>query len=161
MKRVLPRPILAATVFATWLALNETLHPAHLLLAALLALTLPRWLGRLIPAARVASRPLVALRLLGRLLRDIVVSNLQVARRILGPESAIHPGFVWMPLRLRDPYATATLAAIVTVTPGTLSADISADGRWLLIHALDAGDERSLLESVRRRYEDPLLELFP
>lgn len=161
MKRLLPRPILAAAVFATWLALNETLHPAHLVLAALLALALPRWLGPLLPAAPVALRPLVVLRLLGRLLQDIVVSNLQVARRILGPESAIHPGFVWLPLRLRNPYGTATLAAIVTMTPGTLSADVSADGRWLLIHALDLGDERALLESVRRRYEEPLLELFP
>ncbi len=161
MKLLLPHPWTSAAIAATWLLLNQSLHPGHLTLAALLALLVPlTWRG-LLPEDVRLRRPGIALLLLGRLLCDIVVSNLQVARRILGPEAAIRPRFVWVPLDTRNPYTVAALAAIITMTPGTLSADVTEDHAWLLVHAFDVDDEQALIRWIKTRYEQPLSQVLP
>jgi len=91
---------------------------------------------------------------------DIVLSNIEVARRILGPEDAIKPAFVWVPLDLTDPHAIVSLAGIITMTPGTLSAELSPDRLHLLVHAFNVDDEAALIAQIKARYEAPLKEIF-
>ena len=151
----------SVVVFLTWLALVGEVGPGQVAFALLLALGIPWLLGGLWPDDLVVRRPRLALRLLLRLLGDIVVANLQVAALILGPEARLRPRFIWVPLALRNRYAISTFAAMITLTPGTLSADLSPDGRWLLVHALDVEDEQAVVESLKRRYESPLSEILP
>ncbi len=161
MKHVLLfAPATSGAVFGLWLLLNNTFHPAHVALGAALALTLPRVTGRLQSAAARVRKPRTLLRLLQVVLWDIVISNIAVARQILGREAELHPRFVWVPLDIREPYGISTLAAIITMTPGTLSADLSADRRHLLVHALHAPDADAIVAEIKRRYEAPLMEIF-
>ena len=160
MKRWFPAPLLSATLFAVWLLLNNTLDPAHLVLGAALAILVPRFTERLRPQRPRIRRPLVVVRLGLVVLWDIVLSNIEVARRILGPEAAIRPAFVWVPLDLTDPHAIVSLAGIITMTPGTLSAEVSADRRHLLVHAFNVDDEAGLVAQIKARYEAPLKEIY-
>jgi len=160
VKRLLPAPLLSATLFLTWLLLNSTVDPAHLVLAAALAVVVPWFTEALRPERPRVRRPLAIVRLGLVVLWDIVLSNIDVARRILGPESAIKPRFVWVPLSLSDPHAILSLAGIITMTPGTLSADLSADRRYLLVHAFNVDDEAALIAQIKARYEAPLKEIF-
>jgi multicomponent K+:H+ antiporter subunit E len=155
------RPLGSLVVLVTWLLLNGSMSLGHLLFGALLGLLVPALLGRLWPEGLVVRRPLRALRLLVTLLGDIVLANLQVARLILGPEATLRSRFIWIPLELRNPYAIATLAAMVTLTPGTVSADVAGNGRWLLVHSLDEPDDKALIATIKRRYEAPLAEILP
>ncbi|MCC7327412.1 MAG: Na+/H+ antiporter subunit E [Burkholderiales bacterium] len=161
MKRLLPHPLLSLLLCATWLALNDTIAPAHLLLGALL--------GWLIPLAGVGladgdwprlRRPGVLLRLSFVVLYDIIASNIEVARRVLGPETAIHPRFVEVPLDLTDDWAITALALIITMTPGTLTSDVAADRSHLLVHAFHVDDAAALVAAIKSRYEAPLKEIF-
>jgi multicomponent K+:H+ antiporter subunit E len=164
MSRVFPSPLASALVFVVWLLLNNTLDPAHVVLALLLAVALPWITAPLRPDVPRIRRWDVALRLALVLLRDIAMSNIDVARRILGPEAAIQPRFVWVPLTLRNPHGVLTLAGMITMTPGTISAELSPDRRHLLVHALhvDGGDEGAaqLVATIKRRYEQPLIQIF-
>ena len=160
MKSRFPAPLLSATLFAVWLLLNNTLDPAHLVLGAALAIFVPRFTEGLRPQRPRIRRPLVVVRLGLVVLWDIVLSNIEVARRILGPEAAIRPAFVWVPLDLTDPHAIVSLAGIITMTPGTLSAELSPDGRHLLVHAFNVDDEAALIAQLKARYEAPLKEIF-
>jgi multicomponent K+:H+ antiporter subunit E len=81
---------------------------------------------------------------------------MDVAKRVLGPESAIRPAFVWVPLDIQDPHGIVALAGIITLTPGTLSSDLSEDRRHLLVHALHCEDEAALVADIKARYEAPL-----
>lgn len=157
--RVLPSPVSSLAILVLWLLLNG-LSPAHALLGVLLALALPR----LLPAPAIASpplgAPLVAARLVLVVLYDIVKANIEVALRILGPEDAIHPAFVWVPLDLRSPQGIAVFASIITMTPGTLSCEVSEDRRWLLVHALHTDDPAAVAVEVKARYERPLMAVF-
>ena len=157
MQHLFPQPATSAALFATWLLLNQSLAAGQILLAALLAVLIPSGVAALRPRLK---RPGVALRLAGVFLWDVVASNVEVARRVLGPEDAIRPSFVWVPLELSDPHAIVTLAAIVTLTPGTLSADLTADRRHLLVHAFNVDDAGALVAGIKRRYERPLKEIF-
>jgi multicomponent K+:H+ antiporter subunit E len=153
--------MLSLTVFVVWLLLMATVEPAHLLLAAVLAVGLPLVAQRLRDQRARMRRPLLAARLGLRVLWDIGLSNIEVARRILGRESRIHPGFVWVPLDIRNGHGIAALAGIITMTPGTLSAELSADQRHLLVHCFHLEDAAATVAQIKRDYETPLREIFP
>jgi multicomponent K+:H+ antiporter subunit E len=160
MQRLLPAPLLSATLFVVWPVLNQSWSLGQLLLGALLALAVP-WLTEPVRTQRPCiRRPWVVLRLGLTVLADIVTSNLEVAQLILGDESKIRPGFIWLPLTITDPHGMVTLAGIITMTPGTLSVDFSSNRRHLLIHAFNLEDEAALIETIKTRYERPLLEIF-
>ena len=160
MKRVCPQPLVSVLLLFVWLALNNTLHPAHLLLGAALAIGIPWWTARhTVSTPRIKQAfTIVILGLI--VLYDIVKSNIDVAILILGPESRIKPSFVWVPLDLTDPHAKAALAGIITMTPGTLSSDFSEDEKYLLVHALNVDDAAQLVFDIKNRYELPLKEIF-
>jgi multicomponent K+:H+ antiporter subunit E len=164
VKRILPAPLLSATLFATWLLLNNSLAAAQIVLGLLLAVAVPlvtAGQGESVAGKRRLRRGVIAAEVALRVLGDIVVSNIEVARRILGRESALRPRFVWVPLDIRDPRGIAVLMAVVTLTPGTVSADLSPDRRRLLVHGLHVPDEGELVATVKRRYEASLMEIFP
>ena len=158
--RLLPSPLLSLLLAVIWPVLNQSWSLGHLLLGALLAILIPIFTERLRADRPVLRRPGVMLRLFFIVLKDIITSNIDVARLILGRESAIRPGFVWVPLSIDDPHGIVLLAGIITMTPGTLSADVSADRRYLLVHAFNINDQAELIASIKARYEAPLMEIF-
>ena len=92
---------------------------------------------------------------------EIVRSNIAVARVVLNlVRHEVRSGFVQIPLELRDPHGLAALAAIVTATPGTVWAGLSADGKILTLHILDIEDEQKWIRYIKDRFERPLLRIF-
>lgn len=163
MRRVLAEPLLSLVLFASWLMLAGSLSAGHVVLGAALAVGVP-WLTRRWRPER--PRPVLgaaALHLAATVVRDIVESNIAVARLILGDERRITPRLVRVPLAIRDPHGVVALAGIVTMTPGTLSARLSDDCTELLVHAFDVesdGAQAALVAHVQRRYERPLMTIF-
>jgi multicomponent K+:H+ antiporter subunit E len=161
--RWVPHPWLSALLLVAWLWLNNTVHPGHLVLGAMLALAIPAFTRRFWPDPIPVHRPVALLQYLLLVLYDVVVANLQVAVLILGPASRWRPAFVRVPLELRTDFAVSVLASTVTLTPGTVSVDVeeAPDGRRVLVvHALRCTDERELVESIRQRYERRLREIL-
>lgn len=166
MKRIAPTPWLSLFLLGVWLLLNDTLAPGQIVLGTVLALALP-WLTAGVrrrdarPGPSRGRRAFVLARLLLRVAGDIVLSSFDVARRVLGPQSALEAGFVWVPLELRDARGISLLMSMVCLTPGTVTADLSADRRHLLIHALHLPDAAAMIADIKQRYEAPLREIFP
>jgi multicomponent K+:H+ antiporter subunit E len=101
------------------------------------------------------------IRLSALVLADIVRSNIAVARIVLGIGGRERrSGFVDIYLELRDPYALAALACIITSTPGTLWVNFDAKNGALTIHVLDLIDESEWTRTIKGRYERLLLEIF-
>lgn len=163
LQRGLPSPSTSVVLLLGWLMLNESASAGQWLLGAALAIAIPAVLAPLRPTrVRVRAWP-VLLRLIGVVLWDIVRSNIDVARRVLGREADIAPRFLWVPLDVQDPLAIVLLAGIITTTPGTISAELSDDRRWLLVHALHAPDDdaaAAIAADIKARYEAPLQEIF-
>jgi len=160
MTRILPHPVLSATLMVLWLLLVNELSAGHLLLGALLGWAVPLYTARFWPEEVRIRRPLVLLRFTLVVLYDIVVANVTVARLILGPAERMQPAFVNMPLALRSEAAISLLASTISLTPGTVSAFLSADRRCLIIHCLHTTEPDELIATIRRRYEQPLKEVL-
>lgn len=161
MKRLINALLLPLFLLVLWLMLNDTLAPGQILLGAVLAALLS-WAARSFRPLRATLRhPLTILRLLGHVATDIGRSNLAVARIVwLGKRANATPGYIRLPIKLRDPHALAALACILTFTPGTVWSDFSEDDGLLTLHVLDLKDENEWLTIVTERYEKPLMEIF-
>lgn len=158
--RWLPHPWLSLLLVITWQLLLNSISVGTLLLGALLGWAIPLMTHVFWSHPPVPHRPLVLLGFVVRVLFDIVVANLQVARWILGPTQALQPSFVEYPLQLSEEFAISLLASTISLTPGTVSADISDDRRTLLIHGLNVADPDELIRTIKQRYETPLMEVF-
>jgi multicomponent K+:H+ antiporter subunit E len=156
----LPHPALTACLIALWMMVNDSLSFGHLLLGTVFAIGVPLLTRAFWPEAPRVARWGLLLRYLLVLLVDIVVANFRVASLVLRPAGRLRPGFVWFPVALHDPFALTVLASTVSLTPGTVSVDLTEDGRHLLIHALDLRDPDGLVRQIKTRYEAPLGEIF-
>ncbi|MEO5658836.1 MAG: Na+/H+ antiporter subunit E [Polaromonas sp.] len=152
-------PWLSMLLALSWLLLQHTLAPFHLFSAILIGLVVPRLLHRFLPISG-SIRLLPAVRLLLLVLWDIVVSNIEVARLVLGPMARLQPAWVKVPLALSHPTAISLLASIITTTPGTVSCTIDEQGRYILVHALNCIDPAQMVADIQARYERPLLAIF-
>ena len=159
--RVFPSIPQSITVFVFWLLMAEDATAGTVLMAAFLAWLMPHIASRLEREfARLGEVwRLVPLGL--RLLRDIVVANITVAVQVLGPERKLRPGFIWVPLDLTNIHGISALTSVITLTPGTVTADLSKDRRYLLVHCLDIDDPQHMVDDIKRRYEAPLRRVFP
>lgn len=152
----------ALLLVALWLLLNDSLSVGHVLLGAGLAVLLLRAFAQLRPDRPKIRRWRLAIPLAATALLDIVRSNWDVGRIALGfvRQSRIRTGFLDIPLELRDPHGLSILAVIITSTPGTSWAGVSADGRTLRLHVLDLQDESEWIRKIKQRYERPLIRMF-
>jgi len=160
LRRALPHPATSVLLLATWLLLQRSVAPGHLLLGGLLAVAIPLFTRRFWPE-RFAFAALGAVpRFVAIVLLDIVVANFSVARLALGRRAAVRPGFVRLPVDLDNDFAVTLLANTVSLTPGTVSAELTSDRRHVIIHYLACDDEAALLDTVKQRYEAPIKEIF-
>ena len=161
MKRLLPHPGLTLLLVTMWMLVLNSLSMGGFLLGLFFAIvvplfTAPFWPDR--PQMRLGL-PLLGYAFL--VLWDIVVANFQVARLILFRRNRdFRSCWLSIPLELRSAEAITLLAGTISLTPGTVSTDISTDGRHLLVHALDTGDPAGEITRIKTRYERRLLEIF-
>jgi multicomponent K+:H+ antiporter subunit E len=159
--RILPHPLLSLALAVVWVLLVNDFSIGTLVFGLILGvviakITSPYWPGR--PKIR---NPLAILEYGAVVLWDIAVSNVQVAYLVLFRRSeSLRSRFITIPLELKSPEAIAVLAGTITMTPGTVSADLSADGQSLLVHCLEADDAESTIAAIKSRYESRLLRIF-
>lgn len=156
----LPRPLFSLLLAVLWLLMVNSFSVAHMLLGLALGLFIPFITRAFWPEQARVQHLLPLLRYFLVLLVDIVRSNLIVARRILWYPNQLTPGFVTFPLELDDDFAITILASTISLTPGTVSAHYDSEAGTLLLHALHVTDEDELVRDIKKRYEQPLKEIF-
>ncbi|NMG73278.1 Na+/H+ antiporter subunit E [Aromatoleum diolicum] len=159
--RWLPHPVLSIVLTAMWVLLLNSVTVGGVLLGIALGVVIPAitirfWPRR--PPLR-SYRKVAAYVLL--VMWDILVANVHVAWLILfRPVSKLRTRWVCVPLDLESPEAITVFAGTITMTPGTVSCDLAADGRCLLVHCLDAPDAELAVQEMKARYEARLKEIF-
>jgi multicomponent K+:H+ antiporter subunit E len=161
VNRIFPHPLLSVVLAVVWLLLVNSLSWNSIVFAAILGLVIPQMIAPYWPGMPSLRSP-VTIVLYGLIvLYDIVVANVQVALIVLFKRSAaLRPAWICVPLDLRTPEAITVLAGTITLTPGTVSCDLSADGHALLVHCLHAPDPDSVRDAIKSRYERRLKEIF-
>ncbi len=160
MRQFLPHPLLTPILAGIWLLLNNSAAPGQIVLGLILGWAIPLLSIRFWPDQVYIYKPLTLLRYIVVLLVDIVIANFNVAKLILGNPERLKPAFVKLPLDLTSDFAISLLANSITLTPGTLSARLSSDRKYLLIHALHESNPDMLIVTIKQRYERLLKEIF-
>jgi multicomponent K+:H+ antiporter subunit E len=161
MKRLFPAPLLSVALAGMWLLLNHSASPGHQILAAIVGVAIPLLTRGLRPLPVRVRRPGAILRLAWSVMVDTSLSNLNVVRFLVFKSQRKHPpGFVQIPLDLRDANGLAVLAVIVCITPGTSWAELSLDRSILMLHVLELDSHEAVIGHIKQRYERPLMEIF-
>ena len=160
MKKILPHPILSLALWIVWLLLNNTVAPGHMLLGAILAIVIPLLTSGFWPEKVCIRHPLTLLKFIGIVLWDILIANVIVAKLILGNKDSLQPKFLHIPLDVEHPLAIGLLANTISLTPGTVSCDLSEDKKTLLVHGLHEEDPQATIDEIKQRYEQPLKKVF-
>jgi multicomponent K+:H+ antiporter subunit E len=161
IKWLLPHPALSAMLLVVWVLMANAVTLGGVVLGAIFAVVLPKftepfWPDR--PRVRV-GRALAGY--IAIVLFDIVIANFQVARLILFRRNRdLRSRWLTIPIDLTTPEAVTVLAGTISLTPGTVSSDVSADGRYLLVHALDVADPGAEIARIKARYETRLQRVF-
>ncbi|WP_397544097.1 Na+/H+ antiporter subunit E [Roseovarius salis] len=160
-RRILPHPLLTLLLVVVWALLHNSYAPGTFAFGLVLGILIPILTAAYWPDRPRLSRPANALGYIVVVVWDIIVANVQVAMIVLFKRNAdMRPNWVAIPLDIRTPEAIVVLAGTITLTPGTVSADLSNEGRTLLVHALDAPDPDAVRDQIKGRYERRLKEIF-
>ena len=155
------RPAFTIALFALlWLAVSGSFTIPNLLLglvAGALSLALIR--GHVQPDGR-RIRPLKVLSLGVLFLKELALSAWTVAVLVSRPKMALKPGIFAFPLTVDRDFEITLLANLITLTPGTLSVDVSEDRKVLYVHALDCSDPVGTRRSIAGGFEKKILEAF-
>ncbi|MFY0692623.1 MAG: Na+/H+ antiporter subunit E [Paracoccaceae bacterium] len=158
---LIPHPFLTLILTVVWTLLQNKVSAGMVVFGLILGIIIP-----LITSVWWPDRPkgfrlgkMVSYSFL--VIWDIIVANVQVAWIVLTrPNATLRPAWVVIPLELKQPEAITILAGTITLTPGTVSADLSDAGHSLLVHALDCPDPDAVRDEIKDRYERRLLEIF-
>nr|WP_040331023.1 Na+/H+ antiporter subunit E [Acinetobacter rudis] len=157
--RLLPHPFVSSLVTVSWLMLNHSLDPFDITVALLLGLIIPKLVQPfIIHTPKIQWSKAIMLILV--VLKDIIISNIRVAKQVLGPMDNLHPKWYRVPLDTDHDYVNTLLAMIITTTPGTVTAGIDQERGDILVHALSCDDIEADILDIKTRYEAPLLEIF-
>ena len=106
----------------------------------------------------VKIRQIVELVLL--FLWELVLANMRVAYSVLAPFNSMRPGVVAIPLDLKTDLGITTLANMITLTPGTLSVDVSDDRKTIYVHGMHVDNLEEFRKEIKDGFERKVMEVF-
>jgi multicomponent K+:H+ antiporter subunit E len=161
LRKVFPHPYLTLFLIAVWFMLVNRLAVGTTVMAVILGTVIPHLTAVWWPKRPRIKAPLALLSYAALVVWDVIVANFQVARIVLFmPADQIRSAFIRVPVDLQSREAITLLAGTITMTPGTLTADMSSCGKALLIHALHAPDPDAVRDDIKARYEARLKRIF-
>jgi multicomponent K+:H+ antiporter subunit E len=162
LRTLIPHPYLSLTLIVVWLGLVNTFTLGNLILGTAIGIVVPMITAAYWPNRPTIKRPLKIAEYIAVVLWDIVVANVQVAMIILFKKDAdIRTQWIPIPIELKSAEAITVLAGTITMTPGTVSAMLSADSNAILVHCLHTDDPDAVRDEIKSRYERRLMEIFP
>jgi multicomponent K+:H+ antiporter subunit E len=147
-------------LFIVWLLLTSSYSIGNIVLAVVLSLAIPAVVGGFQTEGLRVKKHRKAFKYFLVMMWDVIRSNFVVARQVIGKSENLKPGFIAIPLDMTDPLPITLLASTISLTPGTVSTELSADKTILYVHALHVEDEQALINEIKTRYEAPLKEIF-
>jgi multicomponent Na+:H+ antiporter subunit E len=93
-------------------------------------------------------------------IKEVILSGWRVARLVTSPRMELRPGIFAYPLKLSSDFEITLLANLITLTPGTLSVEVSGDRKTLFVHAIDCSDVDKTVREIRDGFERKIEEAF-
>jgi multicomponent Na+:H+ antiporter subunit E len=93
-------------------------------------------------------------------LKELVLSSVRVAIDVIRPQLTMRPAVISVPLDVTSDAEITLLANLISLTPGTLSVDVSDDRSCLYVHAMYGDDAEALRLGIKSDFEHRIREVF-
>ena len=154
------RLVIALLFTLAWAGVTGSFTIPNLIFGAVIGL-LALWLVRDPEKTGTARiRPLKVAQLALLFIVELLKSGWRVARIVVRRDMRLDPDIIVYPLRVTRDFEIAILANLITLTPGTLSVDVSADRKRLFVHCIDVGDYDAAIADIRDGFEARIMEAF-
>lgn len=158
---LLPHPLLTLILAIVWVLLQNEITAGMAVFGLILGILIPWATSIWWPDTPQGFRMGKMIVYSFVVIWDIILANIQVAWIVISvPNAKLKPAWIVVPLELKQPEAITLLAGTITLTPGTVSADLSDEGHSLLVHVLHTDDPDGVRDEIKERYERRLLEIF-
>jgi multicomponent Na+:H+ antiporter subunit E len=142
-----------------WMFLSVSFTSNTFIIGYLLGLVILLALRRFFGSPFYLVRVIAALKLLLIFLRELVMSNIDVVKKVIRPNLDIKPGIFALKTELKSDWEITLLANLITLTPGTLVVDVSFDNKVLYIHTLDLDDVDEAINDIQNTFEKAIMEV--
>ena len=154
--------LIAIVLALMWAAITGSFTLLNLLLGGAIGI-IALWLVRKQvagPFLLTRARRIVALALL--FFYELALSAIRVAWLVISPNmrAQLQPGIIAFPLTVKSDAEITLLANLITLTPGTLSLDVSEDRKFIYVHAISVPDKADLIKGIATGFEAKIIEVF-
>ncbi|MCG2752451.1 MAG: Na+/H+ antiporter subunit E [Desulfobacteraceae bacterium] len=143
-----------------WVGLTGEFTPVNFIIGFLMGYLILGWVERGKKSSDYFRKIPLVVRFAIFFFRAVVKSNFRVMFEVLTPHQRMKPGIVAIPLDARTDLEITVLANLITLTPGTLSLDISEDRKYLFVHAMFIDDVEGFKKKIKQELEKRLMEVM-
>ncbi len=151
--------ILNLLIGVIWMFLSESYSFASFIVGFVIGSALLFLLNRFIPDSYYFKHVRAILYLIFLFIKELLLANIEVLKWIYKPRLDFQPGILALPIDVKKNWEITLLANLITLTPGTLSVDVSRDQRYIYIHALDLPDVNETIVSIKESFEKAIREV--
>lgn len=156
----MPAQILLNLIIAfVWMFLKNDWTAVQFVIGYLIGMGLLFLLRRFLPTPFYIKKIIAIFSLFILFMKELLLSSITVLKQVLRPKLDIRPGIFALPTDLKSDWEITLLACLITLTPGTLTLDISIEGNILYIHAMDLPDEQEAILQIKDSFEKAIMEV--
>ncbi|MFG6148440.1 Na+/H+ antiporter subunit E [Halobacillus sp. B23F22_1] len=156
----MPFQILLNIIIAVmWMFLSETYNFTSFLVGYIIGILMLFVLQRFIPDTFYIKRVFSVVKLIMLFVRELLLSNIDIVKLAYKPNLNIQPGIFALPIDLKSNWEITLLANLISLTPGTLSLEISEDYSKIYIHAMDVPDVEQSIKDIKETFEKAIMEV--
>lgn len=142
-----------------WMFLNQDWSPVTFVLGYIIGLVLLFIFRRFLSEPFYFRRVVAVVNLILLFIKELILSSWSVIKLILRPKMDFRPGIFALPTVLKSDWEITLLACLITLTPGTLSLEVSPEGNVLYIHAMDLPDAQEAIKQIKGSFERAIMEV--
>jgi multicomponent Na+:H+ antiporter subunit E len=151
--------ILNLLIAVIWMFLQESYNVTSFLIGYVVGIGLLFLLRRFIPDAFYFKRIWAITKLVLLFIKELLLANIDVVKMVYKPKLDMQPGIVAVPTELKTNWEITLLANLITLTPGTLSVEVSNDNNYIFIHAMDIPDVDETIQQIKSSFEKAIMEV--
>jgi multicomponent Na+:H+ antiporter subunit E len=151
--------ILNLLIGVIWMFLSESYSFASFLVGFVIGAALLFLLNRFIPDSYYFKYVKAIGYLIFLFIKELILANIEVLKWVYKPELDFQPGIIALPIDVKKNWEITLLANLITLTPGTLSVDVSRDQRYIYIHAIDLPDVNQTIVGIKDTFEKAIREV--
>lgn len=151
--------ILNIVIALIWMSLSNSFTGNNFIIGYVIGILILFVLRRFLKFDFYFFRVWAVLKLIVLFIKELLLANIDVIKIVLSPKMDIQSGIIAVPTRLKTDWELTLLAALISLTPGTLSMDFSDDNKYIYVHALHVPDKEAMIKQIHQTFERAIMEV--